>query len=77
VAMLGGLMCVTAAGFQPEGLFSGGRDHAVIAYSSGTEPNAVAELNKRLRQGSAHLGSTVGRGICDRCWIRIATDMYA
>jgi hypothetical protein len=58
--MLGVIVCVAAAGFQLEGLLSGGRDHPAIAYSSGTERNAIAELNARLGEGSAHL-QFVGR----------------
>src|SRR4249920_388955 len=52
---VGMLWCITLAGFQAEGVFTGDREHAAIRYSTGPERNAIAELNARLRQSSANL----------------------
>jgi hypothetical protein len=55
VATLSVLGCAVAAGFQLEGVFSGGRDHAVITYASATQRNAIADLNAHLQDGSIKL----------------------
>ena len=45
-----------------EGLFRGGLDHPAIGYASRPSKDAVAELNRKLREGAATLQFDIGTG---------------
>lgn len=45
-----------------EGLFRGGLDHPAIGYAWRTSKDAIAELNRKLREGTATLQFDIGTG---------------
>ncbi len=52
--VLAGLVAVTAVA-QRGGAFRASRDHPAIKYSTGPVSNAVAELNRKIQEGTVHL----------------------
>ena len=54
-AILLGVVAVTSVSGQRGGAYRASRDHPAILYTNGAVDNAVADLNRRLEEGSAAL----------------------
>ena len=55
VLLLPGLIAVSSVSGQRGGAFRASRDHPAILYTDGVVDNAIADLNRRLDEGSAEL----------------------